>query len=96
MSGRWARGSTRQWRETRALVLERDKRRCLIALPGEWVNRRGEVQRCRGVADCVHHTQAREVVGDDPEFLISACTPCNLKTGDPTRGDPAPRPATRW
>lgn len=96
MSGRWAGGSTAEWRRTREIVFTLKGRRCLIALPGTWINRRGEVQACRGVATHIHHTQDRNVVGDDPEFLIPACEPCNLKTGDPTRGDPEPRPATQW
>jgi hypothetical protein len=97
MSRAWRRGSTRRGRAINARVRERDGDVCQIRLPGTWLNRRGEVQRCRVRADCVHHTQGRAVTGDDPAYMVAACTPCNLKIGDPTRQpDPLPKPMTRW
>lgn len=85
MSQRWAGGSTRQWRRVRALVLARDGHRCRLRLPG-----------CTTRANHVHHTVAREVVGDDPAHLLAACASCNLKAGDPAKNDPTPRPASWW
>lgn len=96
MSERWAKGSTAAWRKVRAERLAMDGYRCMIAYPGEWVTRTGQRRRCLGKATQVHHTQDRRVVGDDIRFLRSACAPCNLKTGDPTAGDPKPRPSTVW
>lgn len=103
MSRRWAGGSTRAWRRIRERVLlanlAENGGACQLAIPGEWVTRKGETARCAKVADCVHHTLGRTVTGDDPRFLVAACTPCNLKIGDPTKAtksDPPGRSATRW
>ncbi|GAA2855311.1 hypothetical protein GCM10010472_10740 [Pseudonocardia halophobica] len=85
MSKRWKKGSTRAWRQTRALVLARDSYRCRLSLSG-----------CTSKADHVHHTVAREVAGDDPSHLIAACRSCNLKAGDPSKADPAPQPRAWW
>lgn len=94
---RWARGSTRDWRErVRPAVFARDEGRCKLAFEGEWTTRDGVTRRCLGRATEVHHTQAREVVGDDIEFLVAACRPCNRKAGDPTSGDPTHRTMTAW
>lgn len=86
MSERWAKGSTRAWRRVRAQVLDRDGHRCGLQLAGT----------CTTRATHVHHTQPRELVGDDPQYLISACAPCNLAVGDPTRHDPAPTTVAWW
>ena len=86
MSKRWAKGSTRAWRRVRAQVLARDGYRCQLRLPGV----------CAAKATHVHHLLAREVAGDDPAHLVAACAPCNLRTGDPSRHDPAPRPGRWW
>lgn len=78
-------------------MLERDGYQCQIKLPGVWTNRRGERVSCRGKADCVHHTLGKAVTGDDPDYCVAACTPCNLKLGDVTKAaDPPPSPTTRW
>ena len=87
----WGKGSTTAWRRTRALVLLTNRAEhggaCQIGLAGV----------CTGVADCVHHTHGRATTGDDPRYLVAACTPCNLKVGDPTKApDPPGRSATRW
>ena len=87
MSLSWKGGSTRAWRRLRAWVLARDGYRCRLRVPGV----------CTGRATCVHHTLGKRVTGDDPRYLVAACTQCNLKVGDPARSpDPAPRPVTRW
>lgn len=85
MSVAWAKGSTRAWRTTRALVLARDQNRCQLKLPG-----------CTTVATEVHHLLGREVSGDNPEHLVAACGGCNKAVGDPRRHDPSPQPRTRW
>lgn len=100
MSRGWAGGSTRAWRRTRAAVLLHNLLtnggRCQLALPGTWRTRAGQLRRCLGRADCVHHPHGK-ARGDDPRLLMAVCTPCNLKVGDPTRRpDPPPRPRTRW
>lgn len=96
MSGAWAGGSTSAWRRVRAFVLLRDQYRCRIALPGVWVNARGQKRKCAGTADCVHHLDGK-AKGDDHERMIAACTPCNLRVGDPTTAaDPPGRGMTRW
>ena len=97
MSRSWAGGSTWAYRKVRDKVLRRDGRACQIRLPGTWVTPQG-VQSCLGRADCVHHTQGRAVTGDDPRFMVAACSPCNLRVGDPTKQqpDPPPRPRMRW
>jgi hypothetical protein len=45
-----------------------------------------------------HHTLGRERTGDDPRFIVGACSTCNLKIGDPgdVPGDPACVPVTKW
>lgn len=85
MSSSWEGGSTTRWRRIRAQILARDRYMCRIAFPGTWTTRTGEVRRCLGRADCVHHTKGRTVTGDDPEHMIAACTPCNLRVGDPRK-----------
>lgn len=85
MSRSWAGGSTRRWRKVRAMVLQRDSWRCRLRLPG-----------CIITATHVHHTMGKRY-GDDPAQLVAACAPCNLKVGDPSKGnDPPNRAVTRW
>jgi 5-methylcytosine-specific restriction endonuclease McrA len=84
-SKRWAKGSTPAWRRVRAEVLARDRGRCRLTLPG-----------CTTVATQVHHTRAREAVGDDPRYLVAVCQPCNGRAGDPTQHDPRPSPRRWW
>ena len=89
MSGGWGNGSTRAWRKIRLFVLNRDGWTCRLAIPGV----------CAVKANCVHHTLGRAVTGDNPAFLVAACTPCNLKIGEPGRPRGrtrrVPRPAPR-
>lgn len=86
MSKRWEKGSTPQWRKVRLLVLQRDRWRCQLQIAA----------RCTGKATQVHHTQPRELVGDDPRYLQAVCQSCNGYVGDPTRHDPPPNPASWW
>lgn len=87
MSRAWSGGSTRKWRRTRAQILLRDQYQCQIRRPGT----------CTQDADCVHHIVGRAVSGDDPAYLVAACTPCNLAVGEPTQNhDPQPRRMTQW
>jgi 5-methylcytosine-specific restriction endonuclease McrA len=83
MSKGWEGGSTRAWRKVRAAILERDQHRCQLQVEGI----------CKTLADCVHHLKGKQF-GDDPAYLVAACTPCNLHVGDPNQGtsDPDPRP----
>lgn len=97
MSRGWQGGTQAGWRRVRSVVLARDGYQCQIKTPGEWTTAGGKAQQCLVHADCVHHTLGKQTTGDDPDYLVAACTPCNLKVGDPTRTpDPAPRPSTRW
>lgn len=69
----------------------------MLALPGEWTTRQGQTRRCMGRADCVHHTKGRKVTGWDMAYMVAACTPCNLRVGEPDRGiDPPHRTMTEW
>ncbi len=75
-----------RWRRTRRFVLDRDGNRCQIQIAGI----------CLTIADCVHHTLGWAISGDNPAHLIAACTPCNLRIGEPDGGDAQPRRTTRW
>lgn len=105
MSGSWAKGSTRAWRELRAFVLSRDGYRCRAHVDG-WCARAGNTNEhnCTVRAELygphrghAHHTKGRSVTGDDPNHIVAACQACNLHIGDPTKApDPEPTPRTRW
>ena len=97
MSKGWAKGSTRAQRALNARILLRDGYRCRLAYPGEWVVRTGQRRHCMGTADCVHHTRGKAVTGDDPDYMVAACTPCNLKAGAPSSvPDPVHKQMTQW
>ena len=86
MSKAWAGGSTRTWRKLREQVLARDGYTCRIKVPGV----------CRTHADQVHHVLGKRR-GDDPDYCVAACAPCNRAVGDPTETpDPEPRVSTQW
>lgn len=89
--------STRAQQELYSRVLLRDEYRCMLALPGEWTTKSGQRRHCMGRADCVHHTRGWSRTGDDPLYLVAACSPCNLRVGEvaPT-DDPPHRPMTQW
>jgi len=84
VSTAWAKGSTRAWRRLRARILHRDAYTCQLKLPGV----------CTGQATQVHHTVGRAISGDDPAYLVAACAPCNLKTGQPDTGKFTAAPQT--
>lgn len=86
MSRSWAGGSTTAWRKVRAHVLDRDNHRCQLKVYGV----------CTGHATHAHHTQGREVTGDDPRHIVAACEACNLHVGDPRGNDPQPRINAWW
>lgn len=100
MSRAWARGSTAAWRRLRAQVLlanqAENQGRCQVAIPGTWLNAKGETVQCLGVADCVHHRVGRAVSGDDPRFLVACCTPCNLHIGEPKSNSPQHKRVSEW
>lgn len=86
MSRSWGSGSTRAWRRTRALVLNRDRHQCRLQLDG-----------CTRAAEHVDHVIPRSKGGTDhPSNLRAACAPCNLTRGTDPDPDPAPTPRTRW
>ena len=90
-------GTTRLQQEINRRVLMRDGYRCMLALPGTWTTRTGQARHCMGVADCVHHTRGRKVTGWDPAHMVAACTPCNLRIGEPGRDhDPDHKAMTQW
>lgn len=103
MSSSWQSGSTRRWRRTRALVLNRDGLRCRAHEDG-WCARVPGEHRCSGVAALsgpdaghAHHTLGKAVTGDDPRYIVAACAACNLHIGDPTRdADPSNKAVTKW
>lgn len=84
-SKNWSGGSTRAWRKLRQRILDRDNHVCQMKITGI----------CTYRADCVHHLNGK-ANGDDPKYLVSSCTACNLHIGDPTRTstDPEPLPFT--
>lgn len=86
MSKAWAKGSTPRWRKIREQVLIRDHYLCRLKLDG-----------CTTRATQVHHIHGK-ARGDDPAGLVSACEPCNLQVGDPTRSvaDPPPKTHSKW
>lgn len=87
----WPNGSSPAWRRVRRRVLDRDGQRCQLRMAG-----------CTTIATHVHHTRDRAEVGDDPRYLLAACSPCNHRAGSPagkaTRpgADPPPRPLAWW
>lgn len=97
MSNAWKTGSNTRWRTVvRPAVFERAGGKCQVRLEGEWTTRNGEVRRCLGIAQEVHHTRGKEA-GDDMRFLVAACRPCNLKVGDPLKNpDPPCEPKNWW
>lgn len=95
----WAKGSTRRWRQVRALVLARDGYRCRAHADG-WCDLAPGEHACEGdgmrTVRHAHHTRGRAVTGDDPRHIIAACATCNLHIGQPGRHTPEPRRVSRW
>ena len=90
MSRSWKQGSSRRWRKLRAAILYANVLEtggaCQVAIP----------KVCTGQADTVHHVKGKAVTGDDPRYLVAACTACNRKLGNPANVSPRPRKITRW
>lgn len=69
-------GSTRRWRQLRALVLDRDGHRCQLPIDASG-------QLCGAYATHVDHVLPRSKGGSDhPANLRAACQTCNLRRGD--------------
>lgn len=89
MSKAWESGTDASWKRVRPAVLKHNRE-----------FQRGQCQVrssvCTGKATCVHHTQPRHLVGDDPKYLLASCAECNQHVGDPSRHDPDPQPRTKW
>jgi hypothetical protein len=100
VSRSWEGGSTSAWRRVREEVLLRDGGVCRAHADG-WCARVRRPHVCEGRAPLAgghaHHTLGRAVTGDDPRFIVAACSACNLHIGDPTQQhDPRNRRVTRW
>lgn len=100
MSTGWGTGSTRAWRRMRFDILTRDKFLCRAHPEGHCAGAAEHL--CRITVDLAgdnaghaHHTRGK-ALGDDPQYLITACAPCNLAIGEPAEPDVAPRPRTKW
>lgn len=107
MSKAWSGGSTTGYRRVRVAVLMRDGYRCRMGDPDHPIGKHEtRSEACTGGTRHhpdtgypllhVHHTRGRASTGDDPRYMVTSCQSCNLKTGDPTRNDPNPRPLTSW
>lgn len=108
MSKTWAGGSTRAWRKLRMSVLARDhatndprtgqRWRCRAHDEGWCERKRPGPHSCEGIMEHAHHTLGRARTGDDPRYIVGACSTCNLWIGDPgaVAGDPPTVPVTRW
>lgn len=71
------RGSTTRWRRIRAEVLERDGETCQLRIKGICVERSEPMH--------VHHTKGHAATGDNPRYLVAACSSCNEHLGDPEK-----------
>jgi hypothetical protein len=70
---RWRSGSTRQWRETRARILDRDGHRCMYVADGE---------RCPATALLeVHHLVGGSVLNVPDHELVTVCRKHNPRGG---------------
>lgn len=88
MSRSWAGGSTSAWRRVRLQVLIRDNYECQLKLSNI----------CTTTAEHAHHVLGRALTGDDPQWIVAACSACNYAIGEPSRrpADPPPRRMTQW
>ena len=98
MTNGWTKGSTRAWRRIRALVLTRDQGKGCRAHNEGWCARAGVgAHGCTNRAEHAHHTLGRARTGDDPRYIVAACSACNLIIGDPAKKtDPPGRSSTKW
>ena len=89
MSHAWKGGSTRRWRQVRALVLANNQAtnagRCTLTIQGV----------CTGQATQVHHVLGK-ANGDDPRYLTAVCGECNRHVGDPNRWNPPHKRISKW
>ncbi|MFF5992594.1 HNH endonuclease [Prauserella flavalba] len=92
MSKTWKGGSSRAQRAARAFVLDRDAWVCQLC--GKPIPRAARTPHPDSAE--AHHTVARELVGDNPEYMVASHRRCNQKAGDPRVTDPQPRPRTKW
>lgn len=103
MSQAWANGSTRAWRRIRATVILRDLERCRAHADGWCAPKPGE-HTCLGSAPLsgpnaghAHHTLGRAITGDDLDYIVAACPPCNTHIGNPAdHADPPVEAVTQW
>lgn len=100
MPNRQRGGTTRAWTRTREAVLLRDRYICQIAIAGEWRTKEGKKRRCLVRADCAHHIHGWSRCAGCKQDLLShlqaACTPCNLKVGEPKQPKVKGRSSTKW
>jgi 5-methylcytosine-specific restriction endonuclease McrA len=84
-------GSTTRWRRTRAVVLDRDRRRCQVPMPDGGV--------CGEYADTAGHIVPRVQGGTDALTNLRAeCRAHNFSAGAAlsNRARPPPRAPSRW
>jgi 5-methylcytosine-specific restriction endonuclease McrA len=83
MSEQWRGGSTTRWRTFRISILERDRWRCTLLLPG-----------CTATATQVDHITPLSRGGDkyDPANCRASCASCNQRRGN---SGSAPQPEHR-
>lgn len=99
----WTLEEKRAWRKViKPAVLARDGYECKVRVPGTWKvvtgegdNRKVEDRQCLGVATTVHHTIGSHTKLD-MRYLVGSCVPCNLKIGDPTKGQDPPAKVASW
>lgn len=83
MSKSWARGSSPRWRALRLFVWDRDQGVCGLChepIPPS-------ARKPHPLSYELHHTRRRELVGDDPQWLLATHRKCNLAAGQPGRDE---------
>ena len=95
MSHAWGRGSTRRWREVRAIVLARDKYICRAHNDG-YCDAVLRTHTCTRYATHAHHTKGKSVTGDDMRYIVASCRSCNMHIGDPRKHSPSHKRVSKW